>query len=295
MHKYNDSVYFIINCCLLFLSVCVLYLLRPVILKFFTMVLKIIAPFLIGFIISALIYPLLKNINNILFKMIFTLIIYLIIISLLIITISITLPRLIEDYRLFCSYFKIDPLNIDLNKLNSSFYFIGLIFNGIVISLFYTFDHSLIKAVTKFIPNDSQLIVRYYLFIQYFYQLLKHILIKSCMIFVILSVVFHPYALLISLLSLITVIPIIGNTILYSVLFLCLWYYPIILLPLVFLISYDLIFYKKYSIKLLYLVLSLVILYIIHPFLIIFSLPFYFLMIEIIRPSYSTIRGLKNE
>lgn len=298
MLKHNQYVYLCINTVLLFLCICIIFVLRPLLFSILEIILKIISPFILGFTIFALVYPLVKNIKNIILKMMMALFVYFILIVSLVIIIGLSIPQLLEDYQLFCNYFKIQPFLINeniLNELHTPIHIIELFVNGVVISFFYLFNQRLVSYTTSFFPKGSHLIVRYYLFIHYFYQLLKHLLIRALMVLVILLSCLHPYAFLIAGLSFIGVIPIIGNMILYLVLLLCSWYYPIILLPLFIILIYDGLFYRKFKLNIVYLVLSLVLTHLLHPFFIIFSLPVYFLMIEIKSMSYSTIRRLENE
>ena len=153
MLKHNQYVYLCINTVLLFLCICIIFVLRPLLFSILEIILKIISPFILGFTIFALVYPLVKNIKNIILKMMMALFVYFILIVSLVIIIGLSIPQLLEDYQLFCNYFKIQPFLINeniLNELHTPIHIIELFVNGVVISFFYLFNQRLVSYTTSF-------------------------------------------------------------------------------------------------------------------------------------------------
>ena len=298
MHKLNQHIYLIINGGLLFLLICVLYLLSPLFQSIFKLIFEAGSPFLYGFILASLIYPVVHPIRSKIIKMIVILFIYLGLVFMIVTSSLVTLPRLIKDFQFFLDFFQIEWSYFNQHMVSSiqiSTKVIITIFNAIIISLFYLFDEPLLTKLYYRLPGHHLVLSRYYDFIEYFYALVCHILIRMGLTLLLMLAIKQPYGMIISLLGLISFIPILGNMIFYGVLCLCFIYYPIILIPLLLLILFDIYFFRQHPYNLLKMLVVFVALRLLNPYFVLFSLPVYFFVIAHKNSSYSVLREANHE
>lgn len=283
MHKQDRYVYLIINGVIFFLILCVWYQLTPLFQSVFGVVYKIISPFLFGFILASLIYPVVLNVKSKILKMLIILGIYLGLIFIFISCILVTIPQLMNDFNHLLNYFQMDIRNLHLpvvSSLQVSSKALMVIMNAIVISLFYLFDEDMVAKIYLKIPNRLKILSRYYDFIEYFYSLFYHLLCRMGLILVLMLAIKQPYALLIALISMVSVIPIIGNLFIYGILILCLIYHPMILMPVCLLMLYDFYFFACHRYHWLKMLVILIALRVINVYCVVFTLPVYFLVIQ---------------
>ncbi|MFQ6862054.1 MAG: hypothetical protein ACLROI_10535 [Beduini sp.] len=289
MHKYNQYVYLLINGALLFLLLCVGYLLSPLFTTLFSTLFKVLSPFVFGFILASLIYPVIAHIHSKVLKMLVILLIYLGLVFAFVTCILVTLPHLINDFYRFLAFFHIDLFKMNkqvFTSLQLSSQVLMGIMNAAVISLFYLFDEGMVAKIYYRIPHHNTLLSRYYDFIEYFYALVLHILIRLGLVLLLMLAIKQPYALIISLLGIVSLVPIVGNIIFYGIMVLCLVYNPIILIPLLLLVLFDLYFYRTHRYNLLKMLVIFIALRIINIYLVVFTLPVYFMVIETKKSSY---------
>ncbi len=292
MHKYNQYVYLMINGTLIFLLLCVLHALSPLFIYLITTLFKVISPFLFGFILASLIYPVIAPIHSKWLKTLVILVIYLGLVFAFVTCILVTLPHLMNDFYHFLEFFKLDlkQMNIPLfSSIQISSQVLFGVMNAAVISLFYLLDESMVTKIYYRIPQHLKLLSRYYDFIEYFYSLVFHILIRLGLVLCLMLAINQPYALIISLFSIVSFIPIIGNIIFYGLMALCFIYYPIILIPILLLGLFDLYFYRTHCYSLLKMLVIFIILRLINIYFIVFTLLVYFMVIETKKTSYSTL------
>lgn len=283
MSNWNERIYLIINSLIIFLILCVLNQLSPLISNLFSLLWKIISPFLFGFILASLIYPVIFRFKITMVKIGIALGIYLGLAFMIMVCLFVTLPQLIKDFTQLIAYFNLDISMFHIPVYNSIQISSGVmlsIFNAIIISFFYLFDEQMVANVYIKIPHRQRIVSYYYDFIEYFYALLMHLICRLLLVLLLMKMIDHPYAVLISLLSLVSLIPILGNLAFYTLLFFVFLYYPIILLPSLLLMLYDIYFYKHHPYHILKMLVIMIGLRLINPYLIIFTIPLYFFVIH---------------
>lgn len=279
MHKQDQRIYLIINSIGIIFVFIMGYLLFPLIKTCFEYFYNAVSPFLFGGILSFLIYPFIEKMNS---KKIQFLVLFLFYLGLFILLGLVgvgTIPKLWNDLNRILNYFQIDIHSLDwslISSLQVSTHFLLLSFNSIIVSLFMMSDFDAILLFIYKTKFGDYFFEHYQKFIQYFYSLCLHLVLRMVSIFILLYVVKNPYALGISVGSLISIIPILGNGLVYGILFVNLLYQPLLLIPIVILILYDFIFYKQHPYSIFKMLFVLISLRVIEPLAIFFTLIVYF-------------------
>ncbi len=279
MHKQDQRIYLIINCFGMILVFIMGYLLFPLIKTGLFYLYNALSPFLFGGILSFLIYPLLEKFYSKKIQFFVLFLFYLGLFVLLGIVAVGTIPKLWRDFNAFLNYLQMDihSLNFPIIKsLHVSSHFILLAFNSIIVSLFMMGDfESLLLFIHKW-RFSEHFFEHYRKFIAYFYPLCMHLVKRMIGIFLMLQVTQNPYALVIALGSWVSIIPILGNGLVYGLLLINLVYQPLLLIPILILIFYDLVFYKQHPYSFLKMLIVLVSLRVIEPMAVFLTLIVYF-------------------